>query len=262
MPKSGLPSRRAMGVRKGGSLGLNSPLELDILQKLYYLRKGDYLFSHTFCLLVCRLYANTTEWICIQILRSIVNGPKSNNYVLVRIWIIVWIQKPTHHFLQIFLPLRMFKIVFRDTSLYPKQLSSICLLWLISASADRIGYIIPISVAWWNCCTSSKTIVFNTEAFRHLIMSQQAKRKLKVCWTSIHHCIIFCSLLSAMLLAMIYWCVIIVLFRDRRLNYVMWSTRKNILVHHVAFSATQTLRQENAWLLRFIFNWAFYLNMQ
>jgi len=28
------------GVHKGG-LGLKPPLELDILQKLYYLRKGD-----------------------------------------------------------------------------------------------------------------------------------------------------------------------------------------------------------------------------
>jgi len=28
--------------------------------------------------------------------------------------------------------LRMFKIVFRDSSLYPKQLSLVCLLWLIS----------------------------------------------------------------------------------------------------------------------------------
>jgi len=30
----------AKGVRKGG-LGLKKPLELDILRKLYYLRKGD-----------------------------------------------------------------------------------------------------------------------------------------------------------------------------------------------------------------------------
>jgi len=37
----------------------------------------------------------------------------------------------------------MFKIVFCDSSLYPKQLSLFCLLWLISASVDRIaiGYI-------------------------------------------------------------------------------------------------------------------------
>jgi len=35
----------------------------------------------------------------------------------------------------------MFKIVFRDSSLYPKQLSLFCLLRLISASADLNGYI-------------------------------------------------------------------------------------------------------------------------
>jgi len=35
----------------------------------------------------------------------------------------------------------MFKIVFRDIPLYPKQLSLLRLLWLSSASADRIGYI-------------------------------------------------------------------------------------------------------------------------
>jgi len=35
----------------------------------------------------------------------------------------------------------MFKIVFHDSSLYRKQLTLFCLLWLISVSADRIGYI-------------------------------------------------------------------------------------------------------------------------
>jgi len=49
-------------------------------------------------------------------------------------WIIVCIHKPTHHFLQTFRPLRMFEIAFRDSSLYPKQLSLFCLLWLISAN--------------------------------------------------------------------------------------------------------------------------------
>jgi len=76
-----------------------------------------------------------------QISRSIVNRPKSKNYVLVGIWVIVYVQKPSHHFLQTFRPLRMFKIVFCDSSLYPKQLSLFCLLWLSSACADRIGYI-------------------------------------------------------------------------------------------------------------------------
>ena len=51
--------------------------------------------------------------------RNIVNGPKSNNYVLVGIWVIVCIQEPSPHFLQTFRPLNMFEIVFRDSSVYP-----------------------------------------------------------------------------------------------------------------------------------------------
>jgi len=39
----------------------------------------------------------------------------------------------------------MLVIVFRDSSLYPKQLSLFCLLWLISASADSTGYITSFS---------------------------------------------------------------------------------------------------------------------
>jgi len=34
----------------------------------------------------------------------------------------------------------MFRIVFRVSSLYVKQLSLFCLLWLISACVDRISY--------------------------------------------------------------------------------------------------------------------------
>jgi len=71
---------------------------------------------------------------------NIANGPKSNNEILLGIWVIVGIQKPSHHFLQTFRPLRMFKILFRDSSLYQKQLSLFSLLWLISASADCIDY--------------------------------------------------------------------------------------------------------------------------
>jgi len=52
---------------------------------------------------------------------------------------IVCAQKLSHHFLQT-LHL-MFKIVFCDSTRYPKQLSLFCLLRLISASAERIGYI-------------------------------------------------------------------------------------------------------------------------
>jgi len=72
-----------------------------------------------------------------QISRNIVNVPRSNNTILVGIWVIVCIQKPSHHFLQTFRPLRMFKFVFRDSSFYPKQLSLFCLLWLISVNIAK-----------------------------------------------------------------------------------------------------------------------------
>jgi len=52
-----------------------------------------------------------------QISKNIVNGPKSDNYVVVGIRAIVCFQKPTHHFLQTLHPQPMFKIVFRDSSL-------------------------------------------------------------------------------------------------------------------------------------------------
>ena len=57
------------------------------------------------------------------------------------ICVIVCVQKPSQHLLQTFRPLRMFKIGFRDSSLYPKQLSLFFLIRLISASAEAIGYI-------------------------------------------------------------------------------------------------------------------------
>jgi len=76
-----------------------------------------------------------------QISVNIVNGPKSDMYVLVGFRAIVCVLKPSHHFMQTLHPLRMLKIVFRDSSLYPKHLSLLCLLRLIRASADRNGYI-------------------------------------------------------------------------------------------------------------------------
>jgi len=51
-----------------------------------------------------------------------------------------------------------FKVVFCDNSLYPKQLSLFCLLWLISASPDRIDYITDFSSMielWHELKTSS-----------------------------------------------------------------------------------------------------------
>jgi len=76
----------------------------------------------------------------VQISRNIVNGPKSNNCVSVGICVVVCAQKPSHHFMQTFRPLRMFKIVFHDSSLYQNQLHLFCLLRLISSSADWLHY--------------------------------------------------------------------------------------------------------------------------
>jgi len=50
----------------------------------------------------------------------------------------------------------------------------VCYGW--SAQALTALAALPIYLAWYNC-TSSKTAVFNTDIFRHLIMSQQGKRK-------------------------------------------------------------------------------------
>jgi len=77
-----------------------------------------------------------------------------------------------------------FKIGFCDSSLYRTQLSLFCLLWLISACADRIGYII-------NFCSmvellhENKKAVVNIEAFRQCF--SRDKVNLKVCCTSIYH---------------------------------------------------------------------------
>jgi len=54
--------KTAKGVRKGG--GVKKTLELDILQKFYYLRKGDKLFSHTFCLFVNLMQIPRNKFAC------------------------------------------------------------------------------------------------------------------------------------------------------------------------------------------------------
>ena len=76
-----------------------------------------------------------------QISRNIVNGLKSNNLVLAGIWLIVCVQKPSHHFCRPFVHYACFKIVFHNSSLYPKQLCLFYLLCLINACADHIGCI-------------------------------------------------------------------------------------------------------------------------
>jgi len=59
----------------------------------------------------------------------------------VGICIIIFVLKPSHHFLQTFRPLRMFTIVFGDSSLCPKKLPLFCLLRLTNANAERARYI-------------------------------------------------------------------------------------------------------------------------
>jgi len=62
-------------------------------------------------------------------------GQKSNKKVLVGMWVIVCVQKPSHHFLQTFRPLRMFEIVLRDNSL--SSLSETILLILSAKAYQR-----------------------------------------------------------------------------------------------------------------------------
>jgi len=101
------------------------------------------------------------------------------------IWVIVCIQKPSHHILQTFRPLRMFKNLFRNSSLYPKLLSLFCLLRLISASADHLGYIS-------NFCSMIELLheLKNSSCYHRSIqafdnVSAGKNGKLKVCWVSI-----------------------------------------------------------------------------
>ena len=42
-------------VERKWGVGFEPPLEFDILQMLYYLRKGEYLFLYTFCLFIVDL---------------------------------------------------------------------------------------------------------------------------------------------------------------------------------------------------------------
>jgi len=80
----------------------------------------------------------------------------------------------------------MLKMVLRNSSLYPKLLCLFCLLWLLSANADRTGYVTDFR-SMIELLQELKKAVVHIEACKHLIMPQQGKRKLKVCWTSMHN---------------------------------------------------------------------------
>ena len=86
-----------------GFWGLNPPLSL-IFYEVFITCAEDWLLSHAFCLWICRHNANTTEWIRMQISRNIVKGQKTNNQVMVGIWVIICIHTPSHHFWQTFRP--------------------------------------------------------------------------------------------------------------------------------------------------------------
>ena len=73
---------RTRAYVRGWGLGLNSPVELDILQKLFYLCKGDQLFSHTFCLLIFQLNAKTWNTFAGQFQGILQMGQK----VITRFW--------------------------------------------------------------------------------------------------------------------------------------------------------------------------------
>ena len=102
--------------------------------------------------------------------------------VIILFWweirVIVCVQKPPHHFLQTLRPLHMFKIVFRDSSLYPKQLSLFCLLRLISASADSNVYITS-SCSMIEMLHELKKNFFKHRSIQGFDVSQQGKRKTK-----------------------------------------------------------------------------------
>jgi len=124
-------------------LGLPPPLSLMCYKNVITCAKEINCFR-IHCLLIWRLTANITEWICMQISRSIVNGSKRNNlvsglsYAQAEIWVINCIQEPSHHFLQTFRPLRMFKIVFRNSSLFGNNcLYFVCCGWSVHKNVAR-----------------------------------------------------------------------------------------------------------------------------
>jgi len=122
-----------------------------------------------------------------QISRNIVNGPKSNNigfgrnlgYCLHPETISPLFCRPSVHYACLRLCSEIVHFI-RNNCFY-----IVCCGWSEHALTALVT--LPFSVAWQNCCRSSKTAVVNIQAFRHLIMSQQEKGKLRVCWTSIHN---------------------------------------------------------------------------
>jgi len=93
-----------------------------------------------------------------QISNNIVNGPKSNNEILLGIWVIVCIQKPSHTFCRPFVHFACLRYCsaivhfIRNNCLY-----FLCYGW--SALTLTALTTLTISVAWKSCYMSSKTTV-------------------------------------------------------------------------------------------------------
>jgi len=141
-------------VRKG--LGLNPPWAWYFTKTLLPAQRR-LLFSHTFCLFICRLNANTTEWICMQISRNIANGPKSNNY---RFWWESGLSSAFRNHLTTFRRpfVTCLRLCLRLCSAIVRFIRNNCLYFVCygwSAQAPTALATLQIYVAWQNCCASS-----------------------------------------------------------------------------------------------------------
>ena len=126
---------------RGGGVGVNLPWAWYLTKTIQPAQRRLIVFAY-FCLLICRFNANTTELICMQISRNIVNGPKSNNWDLVGISGLLSASR--NHlitFCRPFIHYACLQLCSAIVWLHRKQSSLFCLLWLSSASAERIGYI-------------------------------------------------------------------------------------------------------------------------
>ena len=123
------------------------------------------------------------------------------------IWVIVCVQKPSDHILQTFRPLRMFKIVFRDSSLYPKPLSLYC---LPRAYARRLGLgLIPhFSLI---CCKNFITCEKEIDSFRMLFakfVDLMQKLYLYMLWHSDERVLLPCLNAQPDIFAVMNCCIV------------------------------------------------------
>ena len=127
------------GVRKGGC-GYHPPWAWYFTKT--FLSAQRILIVFAYILLVnLSSYSNTTELFACKFQGTLWMGQN----VIIRFWWESLLSSASRNHLTIFckpfVHYACFKIVFRDSSLYPNQLCLFYLLCLISACSDRIGYI-------------------------------------------------------------------------------------------------------------------------